>query len=191
MSKLRVVMTSLLIAALMFVWGLPAAMAADGEASAVEAITLNAPEAAGGVVTLTVTNKTGAKIDTLVLTGDKSYTFYNIPTGKSTYQVEKGKYKIEYKACGVMKNKKVNLNGNFKFNTVACKMAKVTVNNTTGGSLTIVMVGPVTYTFNLGVGVTKISVIKGVYDYTGYTVCGVDEGSYNFKGNVRWAWWCY
>jgi hypothetical protein len=90
-----------------------------------------------------------------------------------------------------MKNKKANITGNFKFNTVSCPMSKINVINNTGSALTLVLVGPATYTFNLGGGANKITVIKGTYEFTGYASCGTDTGTIKTKGNLRWTWWCW
>jgi len=72
----------------------------------------------------------------IVLSGAKLIHSINVPIGKSTFEIIKGKYKIEYLACGVNKAKKVTILSNYKFNTVSCPMAKINVINETGSIMT-------------------------------------------------------
>ncbi len=141
MKLTRTILMSFLVMVLVSAWSLPPAGLTTGLAPVQS--DLVAPLAA--TINLQITNKTGAVIPQLTLTGAKNYTFYNIPVGKSTYTVEKGKYKLEYKACGANKAKTLNLTGNKKFNTVSCPVAKLSINNTTGSTLYISLTGPANY----------------------------------------------
>ena len=192
MKLLRTFIFSVLIASLAFAWGLPtaqvkAAVQSDG------LISLQ-PAPLAVTVRLVFNNKTGVKIDKLVLTGitiEKTYTFYNVAPGKTEFSVEKGKYSMEYPACGKTKLKKVNVSGTLKLNTATCPTAIINVNNLTGGTLYLNLSGPTTYHFTLPAGKTKITVWKGLFDYTGSGRCGSKSGELKVKNRTTWTWWCY
>jgi len=190
MSKIRQILVILLVGILTSAWSLPPAVITTPTQSDGLSITVLSPQSASGTIRLTVNNKTGAVIDRLVLSGAKAYTFYNVPIGKSTFEIIKGKYKIEYLACGVNKAKKVTILSNYKFNTVSCPMAKINVINETGSIMTLIMNGPSKYRFTIPPGTMRINVIKGTYKYTGYCSCGTITGTINAKGRMRWNFWC-
>jgi hypothetical protein len=193
MKLTRTVLISILVMVLVSAWSLPPAGVnfTSPEIQGDPMVVVSAPVAAGGTITLQVTNKTGGVIAQFKLTGVKSYTFYNLPVGKNTFTVEKGKYKIEYKACGANKTKNLNLTGNKKFNTVSCPVAKVTIINSTGGNMYLSLTGPANYSFNLAPGTNKITVLKGSYQYYVSGGCGSKSGTVNMKNQLRWTWWCY
>lgn len=188
----RTFLFTILIASLAFAWGLPttqvmAASQAD--------YTLTQPQAPlAATVKIVFNNKTGVKIDKVVLnplTAPRSYTFYNVAPGKTEFSVEKGKYTLEYSSCGKLKVKKVNLTGTLKLNTATCPTSTINVNNLSGGTMTLSLKGPATYRFTLPTGKTKITVWKGVYNYTGSGRCGSQSGEIKVKNRMNWTWWCY
>ena len=190
MSKARFIIMVLLVGLLISGWSFPPADLGSAAATGDVTISLQAPQAASPTVRLIVSNKTGAIIDRLVLTGPKVYTFTNVPQGNSTYTILKGKYSIQYKACGVNRTKKANILSNFKFSTVSCPTAKISVVNTTGGNLILSLKGPATYRFVIPAGTTRITVLKGSYQFTGSGRCGAHSGTFKAQGRVRWTWWC-
>lgn len=191
MKQLRTIFFAMLIASLAFAWGLPTARV---NAASQPDVTLNQPQAPlGATVRLVFNNKTGVKIDKLTfmpVSGGRTYTFYNVAPGKTEFSVEKGKYNLEYNACGKLKVKKVNLTGTLKLNTPTCPTATINVNNLTGGTLTLSLKGPTTYRFTLPSGKSKITVWKGEYDYTGSGRCGSESGEIKVKNRLSWTWWC-
>lgn len=190
MSKIRASFVILLVMALVSAWSLPPGDALAAEQTDILDLALESPTAVTGTVRLTVNNKTGAVLETLTFIGPQTYTFYNVPTGKSIYEVAKGKYRVTYKACGANKTKVVNIQSNYKFNTVACPVARIRVTNETGGTLTLLLSGPASYRFSLPPGNTVILVLKGTYQFTGYGVCGTDRGTFKAQGRMYWNWWC-
>jgi hypothetical protein len=189
---LRTILFSILIASLALAWGLPTAQVSAAVQPEAQFSQTLAPLAA--TVRLVFNNKTGVKIDKLVLTGltiDKNYTFYNVAPGKTEFSVEKGKYSLEYPACGKTKVKKVNVSGTLKLNTATCPTAVINVNNLTGGTLYLNLSGPTTFRFTLPAGKTKITVWKGLFDYTGSGRCGSMSGEIKVKNRTNWSWWCY
>jgi hypothetical protein len=188
MSKLLRSFGFLLVALLLSAWTMPAAGFTTPDQSAGLGITV--VEATGGTARLTVNNQTGAVMPKLVLNGGKTYTFYNVPQGKSQYDVLKGSYKFEYQACGAKKSKKVNIQSNTKFSTVKCAVSKIQMNNQTGSNMYLTLTGPSTYRLTIPPGNSPITVLKGSYQYTMQTSCGTDSGTINLKGKMRWTWWC-
>lgn len=193
MKFLRAILFSILIASLALAWGLPTSQVLAAEAP--ETL-LNQPQAPLAVaVKIIFNNKTGVKIDEVVLTpitGPRSYTFYNVAPGKTEFSVEKGKYSMQYNACGKLKVKKLNVtSGTIKLNTATCPMANVTINNITGGTISLTLTGPTTYRFTLPAGKTKLSVWKGEYNYTCSGRCGSESGEVKFKNRIVWTWFCY
>lgn len=194
MKIFRTILYSILIAAVACAWGLPATQAvAAPPTSPIELGVLTsgveAPLAATGK--LIFNNKTGVVIPQLILTGVKNYTFYNVPAGKSEFTVEKGKYSVEYPACGKSKIKKVSISGNTKINTVSCPTTTVNLINQTGGTFYLTLTGPATYRFNIPTGTTKITVMKGQYSYYVSGNCGTSSGTVKIRNRMRWTWWCY
>lgn len=190
MLKARIIIMVLFVGLLISGMSFPPADWGNAASTSDITISLQAPQAASATVRLIVSNKTGAVIDRLILTGPKVYTFTNVPQGNSTYTILKGTYSITYKACGTNKTKKVNIQSNFKFSTVSCPTAKINVVNTTGGNLILSLKGPATYRFVIPSGTTRINVLKGSYQYTGSGRCGSQSGTIKAQGRVRWTWWC-
>ncbi len=192
MKKLRTILFAVLIASMIFTWGLPTTQV---NAADQPDITLSQPHAPlAATARLVFNNKTGAKLDRLVLTpvvGTKTYTFYNVAPGTTEFSVEKGKYKMEYSACGKTKVKKVNITGTLKLNTASCPSTTININNQTGGTIYLTLTGPTTYRFTLAAGKNKITVWKGTYNYTCSGQCGRKSGEIKFKGRMTWNWWCY
>jgi hypothetical protein len=146
---------------------------------------------ASTTIRLAFNNKSGAVLAMLVLRGPRTYTFYNVPQGKSNYQIDKGNYTFEYTACGAKKVKNVNIQSNSKFTTVTCQVSKISVQNNTSGTMYLNLTGPATYRFVLPPGTTRIAALKGSYTYTMTGSCGgTSSGKITLKGRMRWTWWC-
>jgi hypothetical protein len=187
MSKLRTALVWLLVGILFAVWSVPTV----GLAASSSDEPLVSIQAGTGTVKFTFLNKTGATIDRLVLSGAKAYTFYNVPQGKSIYQIVRGKYKLEYKACGATKKKALTVQSNTKVQSVSCPVAKISVANNTGGNLIMSLTGPAKYQFVIPPGKTNIQVLVGKYKYYVNSPCGVDAGEVVVKkGRYRWEWFC-
>jgi hypothetical protein len=141
-------------------------------------------------------NKTGSSVR-ITLTGPQTV-YLTLQTGKNKAELLPGTYRYSYDACG-----KTNT-GNFKVNKAGatltlpkCKTGgggsgevKVKINNLTGGTMTLVLTGPKNYTFYIQSGRQQITVMKGTYTYTMYTVCGTATGTEKIKGSYQWTWWC-
>ena len=146
---------------------------------------------------LTINNKTGSSF-TLTLQGPKTY-YLTIPTGKSNFEVEQGKYTYSYTACGGPQTGSVSVKKSGASLKLECPKAseknkniiKVTINKKTGGYLYITLTGPKTYNFTLGPGKGKIEVDKGKYNFT-VRGCGgaSSSGTKNIKGAFVWTWFC-
>jgi hypothetical protein len=190
MSTLRKAIIFLLVGLLLCAWSLPPDTRESSNQSDQLSAGLQAPLAAGDTVRVTVQNKTGAVLSQLVFAGPKTYTFTNVPIGKSTYEILKGKYTIQYKACGANRSKRVTILSNYKFTTVGCPLAKVNVINESSGMLFLNLKGPVDYRFVIPPGTTPINVVKGTYEFTGTLPCGSSTGTIKVKGRMRWNWWC-
>jgi hypothetical protein len=190
MSKFRQAVIFVLVSILLSAWSLPPAPWTAPTQTDRLSTGIQAPLAATDTIKITVQNKTGAVLDQLVLTGPMTYTFTNVPVGKSTYMILKGKYKIQYKACGSNRSKKATIMSNYKFSTVGCPLSKINVINDTGGTLFLNLKGPATYRFVIPPGTTRINVIKGTYKFTGITNCGSNSGDIKVKGRMKWNWWC-
>ncbi len=65
--------------------------------------------------------------------------------------------------------------------TPACNaVSSIEIDNTTGGALTLKLNGPASYSFNLGTGITNLSVCPGSYTYDAWGCGGAsDSGSIN------------
>lgn len=67
----------------------------------------------------------------------------------------------------------------------------VTIINDTGGSVSLTLKGPCTYTFFIGTGSTSISIIPGSYSYTAYGCGGANlSGSKSLGSGDEWTWYC-
>jgi hypothetical protein len=145
---------------------------------------------------LSVKNSAGTSV-TLTLTGPKNYTF-TVPNGKSNFEVEQGNYTYSYSACGAEQSGKVNVKKSGANLKITCpkaksggKAAKVTVDNRTGGWITLKLYGPQEYNFNLAPGTTKIEVAKGKYTYTVWGCGGASlSGTKKLNGSLIWKFWC-
>jgi hypothetical protein len=190
MSNFRKAVIFLLVGLLLSAWSFPPD--AWGASTQSDILTARSQSglAATDTIRLTFQNKTGAVLDKLVLTGPKTYTFYNVPVGKSTFMILKGKYTIQYKACGANRSKKTTILSNYKFSTVGCPLAKINVINSSGSNLFLNLKGPATYRFVIPPGTTRINVIKGTYQFTGTLPCGSNSGTIKVKGRMKWTWWC-
>ena len=75
--------------------------------------------------------------------------------------------------------------------TPACDgSGTITINNTTGGQLTLYLNGPAKYTFYVGTGYTYLDVCSGSYSYTAYGCGGAsDTGSIN--SGEEHEFYCY
>jgi hypothetical protein len=183
----------MLIASLALAWGLPITPV---QAAELPEFTLNQPGAPlAATVKIIFNNKTGVKLDKVELTpitAPRSYTFYNVAPGKTEFSVEKGKYSMQYNACGKLKVKKLNVtSGTIKLNTATCPTTMINVNNMTGGTIYLTLTGPTTYRFTLPAGKTKITVWKGTFKYTCSGRCGAQSGEIKLKNKMAWTWWCY
>lgn len=135
---------------------------------------------------LTINNKTG--VDVVVkINGPKAYQ-WTVKPGKWTYEVERGKYKVEYNACGQKKKFSLPVNsGTVKMNLTPCPMVKVVMTNYTGQNVVMYLTGPAKYTITLVPGVNRFKVIKGTYKITAYA-CGVTNTvTLTFK--TSWRYW--
>jgi hypothetical protein len=172
MKKANLIVAFVLIALLVSIWSTPV-LAGEREGAK-----------------LVIDNKTGAVL-TVELTGPRSYTFTAAP-GKSQNPVEPGKYRYSYKACGATKTGSLTISAKGgKLAIAKCVMAGVTILNDTGSTLYINLNGPAVFNFTLGTGKTKISVIKGKYNYSVSGSCGSKSGVINLKKGDVWKWWCY
>jgi hypothetical protein len=172
MKKAHLIIAFVLIAVLLTAWSTP----------------VLAGDTAGPK--LVIDNKTGSVL-TVQLTGPHSYTF-NAAPGKSQNPVEPGKYHYSYKACGATKTGSITIAAKGgKLAIAKCVMAGVTIVNDTGSTLYINLNGPATFNFTVGTGKTKISVIKGKYNYSVSGSCGSKTGVMNLKKGDVWRWWCY
>jgi hypothetical protein len=159
------------------------------------------PALAADTVKVQFQNKTGSEV-TISLSGPASYSL-RLPTGKTNAEVVPGRYTYSYKACDgqTFKGNFNARNAGATLNLPKCKKdnsgggggeIKVTVKNSTGGTLTIYLSGPATYSFSFGTGNTKISIVPGKYNYTAYGCGSSDTGTRNFKGGgSTWTFWCY
>lgn len=156
----------------------------------VQSFNPEAPAEAEGAPKLTIDNKTGATV-TISLTGPRSYTL-TATAGKTTHLVDPGKYKYNFKACGATKTGSLTVEAKgAKLAIPKCVTASVTIQNDTGGTLFLNLSGTATYSFTLPTGKTKISVIKGKYEYRVSGSCGSKTGSVTLKKGFIWSWWCF
>src|SRR5574341_2140826 len=109
MSNFRRAVIFLLLGLLLSAWSLPPDAWGESTHSDIMSTSIQIRLAATDTIRLAFQNKTGAVLDRLVLTGPKTYTFTNVPIGKSTFEILKGKYTIQYKACGANRSKKVTI----------------------------------------------------------------------------------
>lgn len=143
-------------------------------------------------------NKTGASVR-ITLTGPATV-YLTLNTGKTKSELSPGTYKYSYSACG-----KTN-DGTFKVKKAGdilvlpkCKTGgggggggegKIKIKNSTGGTITIIMTGPQSYTFYVSTGSSQLSVVKGKYNYTAYG-CGGASTSGSIKPGGVITFWCY
>jgi hypothetical protein len=120
--------------------------------------------AAAETAKLLITNKTPESV-TIHLTGPRNQTIV-APPGKTTFQLPPGKYEYSYKVCGADKKGKLNLAKSGKLNIASCPMANVKIYNVTGMNMYLTLNGPMSYTFTLPPGITKVRIVKGTYNYS-------------------------
>ena len=70
------------------------------------------------------------------------------------------------------------------------KTVSVKIINNTGGSLTLNLSGPATYSFTLGPGTHTIQVIPGTYTYTAWGCGATASGSKKLTKGDEWTWFC-
>jgi len=146
---------------------------------------------------LTVNNMTGETFY-ITLIGAKPQYFY-IQKGKANFEVEQGRYSYSYTACGGPQSGIVNVKKKGVTLKLACpkssekdgKLIKVNISNQTGGSVTLYLTGPKSYTFYLAPGQSKIDVEKGKYNFTAYGCGGASLiGAKNINSKFVWRWFC-
>jgi hypothetical protein len=171
-----------------------------------------------GKVKLGISNKTNEDI-TFVLRGPGNYTL-SIPARTAVeIKVDPGNYTFSYEACGRTINGKLKVHyeeGATFFNAphrtyvrkVGIQLPKckpsdpqggntidVLIENKTGGTLNLRLVGPKTYVFTLPPGNTWVSVVSGKYsfDASGSGCEGGwrdNDGKINFRTGYYWRWSC-
>ena len=155
-------------------------------------------DASAKVPKLTINNNTGETFR-IKLSGPKTY-YFSLQKGKVKFEVEQGKYSYSYTACGGLQSGTVNVNKKGATLKLNCpkssqkdgKLVKVTINNQTGGSVTLYLTGPKSYTFYLAAGKSSIEVEKGKYNFTAYGCGGASHsGTRNIKSKFVWRWFCY
>lgn len=156
-----------------------------------------AQAAENDTLSLLIINKTGETIQ-LTLVGPATYTF-TLQAGKSTQQVLPGKYKYQYFACQGKKTGTFTISKDGKKLLLAScsknqksKLARVKIDNRTGGFVWLNLVGPATYQFSLKPGKSEIWVIKGKYTYTAFGCGGASvSGTRKLNSGMLWSWYCY
>jgi hypothetical protein len=156
-----------------------------------------APDTAKDKVQVQFQNKTGASVR-ITLTGPATV-YLTLSNGKTKSELAPGTYKYSYDACG-----KTNT-GTFKVRKAGDNLTlpkcntgggggggegKIKIKNDTGGTITIIMSGPQSYTFYVSSGTSQLSVVKGKYNYTAYG-CGGASTSGSIKPGGTISFWCY
>lgn len=137
-----------------------------------------------------VSNQTGMEFK-ITFTGASVHTF-TLKPGVNYIKLPAGKYKFRYSACGdnTTGNYTVQTKNNPKLEIKACKgvaMTSIQFENSTGGSMSITLVGPTTYRLTLPTGKTTVKVIKGSYTYSVWSVCGSTSGTIKLTATKFWA----
>jgi len=71
------------------------------------------------------------------------------------------------------------------------KLAKLSINNKTGGYLSIQLRGQNgSYWFSIAPGKHRVFVKSGRYSYTVSARCGSKSGNVSIKKGKSWKWWC-
>ena len=142
--------------------------------------------------TLRVGNGTGVILPKLVLIGPKTYVFYNLPASShSVFEIEKGRYRIEYTSCGIKRSFMADINADlYRLRIDKCKTAKISVFNQTGGEMNLVLSGPTNYRFKLPAGNTRLTVIQGTFRFTMSAQCGSRSGRLEVRKRIQWIWSC-
>ncbi|MBN2502281.1 MAG: hypothetical protein JXB38_15970 [Anaerolineales bacterium] len=153
---------------------------------------------AGGKVKITFNNQTG-EVLWITLKG-KATVYHQAVAGKSTVELEKGNYNYSYFACGEQTVKGINVKkaetiklkcgGSNKDDDAKKGTVKVIIQNDTGSVISLYLVGPETYTFQLPTGKQRINVVAGKYQYTVWGCGSVLQGIEKLSGGATWTWWC-
>jgi len=151
----------------------------------------SSPPATSPTATLRVGNRTGAILPMLVLTGPKTYVFYNLPATISDFVIEKGRYRIEYTSCGIKRSFIADIKADLhRIRINKCITAKISVFNQTGGEMNLSLSGPTNYRFRLPAGNTRLTVIQGTFRFTMSAQCGSRSGRLEVRKRIQWIWSC-
>jgi hypothetical protein len=149
-----------------------------------------------------VVNKSGSPL-TVTLTGPAYYTITAKP-GNTKVELQPGKYTYTYRSeCAGFQSGTVEFKrSGDKLLIPGCgggkaansdkpgKTIKLLIENKTGGTLTLYLSGPASYTFTFGTGKTKVQVVRGDYSYTAYGCGTTQSGTVKVNAPYRWEWWC-
>ena len=152
MKTLRLFTIAMLAVLVMSTW---APFPAYAQPSGASPDTVIIDLAAAKLAKLTVDNRTGGTLY-VSLSGQRSYNFSTSKKGKTTFDnIEPGKYTISVRtsACSDTLTYKQNIKGTASLKPFACskqakaKLASLTVENRTGGTLYVSLSGPRSYNF--------------------------------------------
>lgn len=175
MKKLSVVF-ALFVVALMLVGWSTAPQAPVLKASAAFGNQSFSMYAASSTPILTINNQTG-QVFYITLTGPQSY-WFQVPVGKTKFEVAQGDYTYSYYACGKQTDDIVKVKKSGATLKLACassggsgKSPALTIDNKTGSSFYMTLTGPKTYTINVPTGKSTHTIEQGTYDVS-YYACG-------------------
>ena len=142
-------------------------------------------------------NKTGSSVR-ITLTGPATV-YLTLNTGKTKTEMIPGTYRYSYNACGTTNTGTFKVKAGANLALPKCKSGgggsagekKQAITNNTGGTLTMILSGPHSYTFYVATGRSQISLVKGTYNYTIYGCGAVLTGSRKLPGGGNWVFWCY
>ncbi|MBN2502280.1 MAG: hypothetical protein JXB38_15965 [Anaerolineales bacterium] len=150
---------------------------------------------AASMAKIKVKNQTGAAV-WLTLQGAKTY-YFNVASGNSTVEIEKGNYKYSYWACGKevtgqLKNKDTQLvmkacgstggkGGKGEDEDASGGKIKITFNNQTGEVFWVTFKGKATVYHQAAVGKSTVELEKGNYTYSYFACAKQNEDSINVK----------
>jgi hypothetical protein len=140
-------------------------------------------------VPLVINNNAGQFIP-VKLSGPADYSF-DVPSGTSTKFVLNGLYHYSVSGCGdKKKGAVVTTPSGGKLNINICRPVNLYILNHTGARLGLSLVGPRNYFFSLPEGLTKLRVLGGTYDFTGYACGTTKSGGFKVSGGNYWKWEC-